>query len=89
MNKKISFTPKPSTPSAPTPEAWVSGTQVALQEEPAVAAPALSIQPAIVPMKRLTIDVTLDLHARIKVACAKRGTKMADEIRDLLEKHFA
>jgi hypothetical protein len=87
MNKKISFAPKPSVPSAPNPEAWVSGTQVGLQEESPT--PALAIQPVTVPMKRLTIDVTLDLHARIKVACAKRGTKMADEIRDLLEKQFA
>jgi hypothetical protein len=26
--------------------------------------------------------------SRIKIACAKRGTKMADEIRTLVEKHF-
>jgi hypothetical protein len=27
--------------------------------------------------------------ARIEIACAQRGIKMADEIRTLLEKHFA
>jgi hypothetical protein len=39
-------------------------------------------------MKRLTIDVPLDLHKRIKTQCAERGTKMADAVRDLLEKQF-
>ena len=40
-------------------------------------------------MKRLTIDVPASLHARIKSQCALRGVKMADEVRGLLEKHFA
>lgn len=39
-------------------------------------------------MKRLTIDVSEDLHRRIKVGCASRGAKMADEIRGLLERAF-
>lgn len=40
------------------------------------------------PMKRLTIDVPRSLHARIKSQCALQGTKMADELRGLLEKAF-
>lgn len=39
-------------------------------------------------MKRLTIDVPQDLHARIKVSCALKGMKMADKIRELLEREF-
>ena len=39
-------------------------------------------------MKRLTIDVPASLHARIKSQCALRGVQMADEVRELLEKHF-
>ena len=39
-------------------------------------------------MKRLTVDVPISLHTRIKSQCALRGVKMADEIRDLLENHF-
>lgn len=39
-------------------------------------------------MKRLTIDVPMSLHARIKSQCALRGVKMADELRELLERHF-
>jgi predicted DNA binding CopG/RHH family protein len=40
------------------------------------------------PNKRLTIDLKESLHTRIKVACAQRGVKMADAIRDILEKEF-
>ena len=40
------------------------------------------------PIKRLTIDIPLALHKRIKTQCAIRGENMADEIRKLLEKHF-
>jgi predicted DNA binding CopG/RHH family protein len=38
--------------------------------------------------KRLTLDLPTSLHTRIKVTCAARGVKMADEIRKLLEQHF-
>ena len=40
-------------------------------------------------MKRFTIDVPIELHTRIKVACAGRGQKMADMLRELLEREFA
>jgi hypothetical protein len=39
-------------------------------------------------MKRLTFDVPANLHRRIKVACAKKGVKMADDLRELLERHY-
>lgn len=35
-------------------------------------------------MKRLTIDVPEGLHRAIKSQCAARGTKIADEVRELL-----
>lgn len=38
--------------------------------------------------KRLTIDLPEGLHRRVKMECARRGTKMADEIRKLLEANF-
>lgn len=40
------------------------------------------------PMKRLTLDIPESLHRRIKVTCAGRGTKMADELRTLLLKKY-
>jgi predicted DNA binding CopG/RHH family protein len=39
-------------------------------------------------MKRLTIDVSEDLHKRIKTYCAQNGLIMADEIRAILETKF-
>lgn len=38
--------------------------------------------------KRLTIDVSPDLHKRIKAACVDEGKKMADVIRAVLEVRF-
>ena len=40
------------------------------------------------PMKRLTIDVPVELHRRIKAACARRGLKPSSVLRDLLEREF-
>lgn len=39
-------------------------------------------------MKRLTIDVPADLHRSIKSQCALRGTKIADEVRELLMEKY-
>lgn len=40
------------------------------------------------PTKRLTIDIPLSLHQRVKSQCALRGENMADVVRELLLKHF-
>jgi hypothetical protein len=34
---------------------------------------------------RLTIDLPTDLHADFKAACAKRRTRMVDEVRQFIE----
>lgn len=39
-------------------------------------------------MKRLTIDIPESLHRMIKSQCAMRGTKIADEVRELLLKKY-
>jgi len=41
------------------------------------------------PMKRLTIDLPLSLHAAIKVQCAQAGRTMAEEIRTILQERFS
>lgn len=74
--KRVATTVQPETPA----EAWVA------TRNPSHADPAPAMQ--VEPMKRFTIDVTSSLHTRIKTQCAMRGTKMADVIRDLLEKEF-
>ncbi len=63
------------------PDEWVQSASALLEQKSAAPAPAQ-------PMKRFTIDVPLDLHSRIKVACAGRGLKMADVLRELLEREF-
>jgi hypothetical protein len=82
MGKKISFAAKPKKANqAPkAADAWVSSGDPREQDEPKNEAP--------VAMKRLTIDVPADLHQRIKIGCTKRGLKMADAIRNLLDKEF-
>lgn len=66
----------------------------AVEVSPALApAPAVVAEPEPPPapaelMKRLTIDITDNLHRRIKATCANRGTKMVDEIRIILESAF-
>lgn len=70
------------------PDAWV---QDRLGQEPAVAKETSNVTPLVQPAeptKRFTIDVGEGLHRRIKAQCANRGAKMADVIRELLEREF-
>ena len=66
--KKVAFGTKPNKKSAAA-DAWVDERKT-LDEKPK--------------MKRLTIDITEDLHRRIKAGCAERGNKIADEVGELL-----
>ena len=78
MSKKVSFAAKPSNrPVSAEADKWVENR----------ATPTAAEEPGE-PMKRLTIDVPASLHRRLKVTCAARGSKMADEIRALLEQHY-
>ena len=40
------------------------------------------------PTKRLTLDVPLSLHTRVKVGCAKQDLRIADVVRELLDEKF-
>lgn len=67
--KKIAFGTKPTNKLAPAPvDTWVDSRADGAAE----------------PMKRLTIDIPESLHRTIKSQCAMRGTKIADEVRELL-----
>ncbi|MCU7065144.1 hypothetical protein K7R09_25445 [Serratia ureilytica] len=70
--KKVTFGAKPNK-LAPSADAWVESR--AVEEAP---------PPPVEKMKRLTIDIPESLHKAIKSACALRGTKIADEVRELL-----
>jgi hypothetical protein len=51
-------------------------------------APASRAADAIVYSARLTIDVTADQRARIKIAAFRRGVTVADMLRELLGREF-
>ena len=83
MSKKsVAF--KMPVKAANPAEAWVQARKV--EEAPEAPVP-VAITP-VEPMKRFTIDVSEGLHKRIKAQCALRGVKMADVIRDMLDKEF-
>lgn len=68
--KKVQIGTKPTSKPAPAAaDAWVESRSNGDEPEP---------------MKRLTIDVPESLHRSIKAQCAMRGTKIADEVRELL-----
>lgn len=72
--KKIQIGTKPTANINPKQaDKWVKNRSESSQAEP---------------MKRLTIDVSADLHRAIKTACAMNGTKMAEEIRQLLTQKY-
>ncbi len=69
MTKKISIGIKPTGKPTPAADAWVESR-------------SNGNVPELV--KRLTIDLPESLHRSIKAQCAMRGTKIADEVRELL-----
>jgi ParG len=84
MSKKVAFK-MPVKPADPA-EAWVKARETPESPEGGATVTTL-VQPAE-PMKRFTIDVSEGLHKRIKAQCAMRGVKMADIIREMLEREF-
>lgn len=71
--KKIAFGTKPTNKPAQAPvDTWVESRTAGNAEA----------------MKRLTIDIPDSLHRTIKSQCAMRGTKIADEVRELLLKKY-
>ena len=72
--KKVSIGAKPTSKPAPAAaDAWVESRAPVEGPEP---------------MKRLTIDIPESLHRAIKMQCASRGAKIADEVRELLLKKY-
>ena len=67
--KRVAIGTKPSNKPAPVAaDAWVENRASAEPEA----------------MKRLTIDIPESLHRTIKAECAMRGSKIVDEVRELL-----
>lgn len=84
--KKTSIPRKPTTAAAPARSAddWVTGGR----KPDADPSPAVEPKPEKVKTTRYTIDIPTELHAQIKIKCAKKGVKMNEEIINLLNRHF-
>ncbi len=82
--KKVSFA-KPRPPA--TSDDWVSGAaQPGAIASPATTEPAKAAGTA--QMEPFTIDVPVELHRRTKAQCAMQGQKMANVLREILEREF-
>lgn len=79
MSKKVSIGTRPSAAGKPADsESWVQDRGAGQKAAPAAKAS----------IKRLTIDLPAELHAKLKAQCALRGIKMVDEIRTILEERL-
>jgi hypothetical protein len=76
--KRVNFSARPST--EPRVEAWVQDRADARASSPAIK--------SVLYTARLTIDVTPQMRARIKVAAFRSGTTVAELVRALLEREF-
>lgn len=72
MTKKVSFGARQVGAGKPDANSWVANREA-------------KAKPEKQPMKRLTIDLPAEVHARLKAQCAMRGVKMSDEIRAFVE----
>ena len=78
-SRRMPFGQRPS--ADPSLEAWVRQGE---------AAPLPFAEPvkAEIYTARMTLDVTPEMRARIKVAAFKQGRTVTDVLRELLEQHF-
>ena len=70
--KKVSFGARP--PATPSP----TTADAWVADKPPVAEP----------IKRLTIDIPLGLHRRVKTGCVREDVAIADVVRDFLDRRF-
>ena len=88
--KKVGFGKKPTSKKTPDLDQWVERRNVENVEsetntkDPNSSSPSQS-KPK---MKRLTIDVSEELHRAIKMKAVEQGTPMADMLRSLLESNY-
>lgn len=77
MTKKVSFGAKPKNKEK------IKDIETWIKDGTAAGEPIEKVETV-----RFTIDIPVELHAKIKYNCALKKVKMKDEIQALLEKHF-
>ncbi len=82
MNKKVSFGTKPDLNSL---DALVQS-----RSEGQGAAPAAAVAPVVEKeaTRRVSVDLPLSLHTKLKLHCVQSGALMADYVRDLIAREF-
>ena len=75
MAKKVNFSRKPSDTKPANVEQWIGSRTVEPEKK-------------TVKMKRLTIDVPVELHTQIKLKATEQGVTMAELLRSLLSERF-
>lgn len=78
-SRRMPFGQRPS--ADPSLDAWV-------RQGEALPLPSAESVKADIYTARMTLDVTPEMRARIKVAAFKRGRTVTDVLRELLEQHF-
>lgn len=82
--KKVTFGARPpAAGKLANPDDWVANTS-----ETQVAPPAPPPEATPEKIKRLTIDIPLSLHRRVKTGCAREELVIADVVREFLDKRF-
>ena len=82
--KKVSIGLKPGAQKSA--EAWITESRERPEE---ARAPAVETPPPPAVIKRLTIDVSEELHRKLKVKAANEGVRMADLVREWIAERCA
>lgn len=84
-NKKVTIGAKPSSVSDSAQiDRWVAERG----ESDGTESQSLASEPESVKMKRLTLDISEDLHKAIKTRAVVEGVPMANMLRSLLEQYY-
>lgn len=83
MNKKVSFGTKPDLNSL---DALVQSRSEGQGAAPAAAAAAPVAEKEAT--RRVSVDLPLSLHTKLKLHCVQSGALMADYVRDLIAREF-
>lgn len=82
MNKKVSFGTKPDLNSL---DALVQSRSEGQGAAPTAAAVPVVEKEAT---RRVSVDLPLSLHTKLKLHCVQSGALMADYVRDLIAREF-
>ncbi len=79
MSKKVAFSTKPTPPAPPASlDDLVKSRSEVVQQEPA------ANEATTEGTRRLSLDLAISLHTKVKMHCVQNGLLMADYVRGLI-----